>query len=120
RDRNVTGVQTCALPISNAVAKTFAEKGMMSFTTIDGKELPLDFYAETVTRTNLKRANAKGMAQRYKENDVYLVEVTGNTPTCEDCAPYRDIVFSLDSESDEFPYIDENEFPLHPNCNCSL
>lgn len=106
--------------ISNAVAKSFAEKGMMSFTTVDGKELPLDFYAETVTRTNLKRANAKGMAQRYKENDVYLVEVTGNTPTCDECAPYRDIVFSLDSESDEFPYIDENEFPLHPNCNCSL
>src|SRR5699024_6828413 len=85
--------------ISNAVAKSFAEKGIMSFTTVDGKELPLDFYAEIVTRTNIKRANAKGMAQRYKENYVYLVEVTGNTPICEDCAPYRDIVFSLDSES---------------------
>lgn len=106
--------------ISQKVAESFAKNGMTSFTTIDGKELPLDFYSQTVTRTNLKKANTKGASSRYEENGVKLFTVTGNTPTCDECAPLRGIVFSMDPDDDEFPYMNPEDIHPHPNCNCSV
>lgn len=105
--------------ITQRVAESFAEEGMTSFTTVDGKELPLDFYSQTVTRTNLKKANTKGAISRYKENDVELFTISGNTPTCDECAPLRGIVFTTDPDSDEFPYMNAEDIHPHPNCNCS-
>ena len=102
------------------VAESFAKEGMTSFITSDGKALPLDFYSQVVTRTNLKKANTDGALNRYKENDVQYVTVTGGMPTCHQCYPYRDIVFSLVDDGGDFPYLPPDTFPLHPNCNCSL
>lgn len=106
--------------ITQRVAESFAKGGMTSFITIDGKQLPLDFYSQVVTRTNLKSANIKGASNRYKENDVGLFTVSGTTPTCDECAPYRGIVFSMNEGDDEFPYLDPETIPLHPQCQCSI
>lgn len=106
--------------ITQRVAESFAKNGMTSFTTVDGKQLPLDFYSQTVTRTNLKKANTKGAASRYDENGVKLFTVSGNDPTCDECAPLRGIVFSMDPDNDEFPYMDPEEIHRHPNCECSI
>lgn len=106
--------------ITQSVAESFSKEGMTSFTTIDNRQLPLDFYSEVVTRTNIKKANIDGALSRYKENGIQYVTVTGGTPTCHQCAAYRGIVFSLVEDDPDFPYLPPNTFPLHPNCNCSL
>lgn len=100
------------------VAKAFQESGLTSFTTIDGKKLPLDFYSEVVTRTNIKRANTRGAINRYKERDQDLVQISEHSPTCEECEPFQGLVFSLSGDDDRFPYL-EKEPPFHANCNHS-
>lgn len=102
------------------VAESFAKEGMTSFITVDGKKLPLDFYSEVVTRTNLKKANTDGALNRYTENGIQYVTVSGGFPTCHQCNQYRDLVFSLIDDNSGFPYLPPGTFPLHPNCNCSL
>ncbi len=106
--------------ITRKVAESFTKEGMTSFVTIDGKKLPLDFYSETVTRTNLKMAHTKGAGERYRENGMDLFKVTGNTPTCHQCAPLRGIVFTLNPERTDYTYLDPKDIIRHPNCNCSM
>lgn len=106
--------------ITQRVTQAFSDDGLTAFITSDNRRLPLDFYAETVVRTNLKRANTNGALNRYAENGVRYVTVTGGTPTCHQCTAYRDIVFSLVEGDPDFPYLPPDTFPLHPNCNCSL
>lgn len=99
----------------------FLEKGLTSFTTVDGKELPLDFYAETVTRTKTSTARIKAHSETYKEAGVNLMEVVGASDPCPICGAYHNKVFSTDGQDERFPHVDvENIFPLHPNCRCSV
>lgn len=99
----------------------FLEKGLTSFTTVDGKELPLDFYAETVTRTKTSTARIKAHSETYKEAGVNLMEVVGASDPCPICGVYHNKVFSTDGQDERFPHVDvENIFPLHPNCRCSV
>ena len=99
----------------------FLDKGLTSFTTIDGKDLPLDFYAETVVRTKTSTASINAHANTYKEAGVNLVEVVGASDPCGDCSAYHNIVFSLDGQDDRFPHVDvQSLFPLHPNCRCNV
>lgn len=99
----------------------FLNKGLTSFTTVDGKELPLDFYAETVTRTKISTANVHAHTNAYEEANIDLVEVRGAADPCDECAPYHDVVFSVDGKDDRFPQLDVRDvFPLHPNCRCNI
>lgn len=99
----------------------FLSKGLTSFTTVDGKELPLDFYAETVTRTKTSTASINAHVNTYQEANVNLVEVVGSSDPCGDCAPYHHVVFSLDGNDERFPHVDvQSLFPLHPNCRCNV
>jgi Phage minor capsid protein 2 len=107
--------------VSKRVAKSFAQNGLTSFVTSDNKRLPLDVYSNLVARTKFKQANLTGAVNRYEENEVTLVKVSGNTPTCSKCAAYRDQVFSLTGEHEGFVHLDVRKvFPLHPHCRCSL
>lgn len=106
--------------ITKRVSQKFGNYGMTSFITSDGKHLPLDFYGKTVTRTKLQTADNHAHLNRYKEKNVKHVFVTGNIPTCHECAPYRNRVFSTERD-DEFPYVDlHTTFPKHPNCQCNF
>ncbi|MTW85617.1 hypothetical protein F3157_08065 [Virgibacillus dakarensis] len=105
--------------ITQRVAESFAKDGMTAFITVDGKQLPLDFYSQVVTRTNLKQANTNGAINRYKENGQDLVKISGNTPTCYECHAYRGMVFSLSGEDDRFPPAAGNLPPYHAQCQCS-
>ena len=99
----------------------FLEQGLTSFTTVDGKELPLDFYAETVTRTKTSTARIQAHANTYEEAGVNLYEVVGASDPCANCGAYHNIVFSADGQDKRFPHVDvQNIFPLHPNCRCSI
>lgn len=99
----------------------FLQKGLTSFTTVDGKELPLDFYAETVTRTKTSTARIQAHSNTYQEAGVDLYEVVGASDPCPICGAYHHKVFSVNGRDDRFPHVDvQNIFPLHPNCRCSI
>ncbi len=103
------------------VAQAFSDDGLTAFVTVDGKRLPLDFYSETVVRTNLKRANVQGANNRYLENGVGLVEIFERNDSCAECAKYNGVVVSLTGEHEGFPTIDEAPLPpRHPNCHGSI
>ncbi|UXU48915.1 phage minor capsid protein [Staphylococcus arlettae] len=106
--------------MSQRVAKKFGEQNMTSFVTVDGKHLPLDFYAETVVRTKTQTAYNHSHLNRYAEDDIKHVTVTGNIPTCGECVRYRGHVFATE-RGDQFPYINlYTTFPKHPNCQCNF
>lgn len=106
--------------MTKRVGEKFGNIGMTSFVTRDGKHLPLDFYAKTVTRTKMQTAYNHGHLNRYAERDVKHIEISGNIPTCAECAVYRGIVFATE-RGDEFPYINLHKtFPVHPNCRCNF
>ncbi|CCI60671.1 phage capsid protein [Staphylococcus equorum subsp. equorum Mu2] len=106
--------------MSQRVARKFGEQGMTSFVTVDGKHLPLDFYAETVVRTKTQTAYNHSHLNRYAEDDIKHVYVTGNIPTCGECVRYRGHVFATE-RGDQFPYINlYTTFPKHPNCQCNF
>lgn len=103
------------------VYDTFLENGLTCFKTVDGKNLPLDFYAETLVRTKTSTARIKAHSETYKEAGVNLMEVVGASDPCPICGSYHNKVFSTDGQDERFPHVDvENIFPLHPNCRCSV
>ncbi|UUY76956.1 ADP-ribosyltransferase [Staphylococcus haemolyticus] len=107
--------------IAQRVGNKFSEKGMTAFVTKDGKHLPLDFYANTVVKTKIQTATNHAHLNRYADLEVGYVTVTGNVPTCHECARYRDIVFSTKPGDPDFPYINLfTTFPKHPHCSCNF
>lgn len=107
--------------IQQHVAKSFEAEGLTAFITSDGKKLPLDFYAMTVTRSKVKTAQIEGAIQRYKENDQDLVQIVGNGDGCAVCANHQGKVVSLTGETEGFPTADEIPLPIyHPNCRCGI
>ncbi len=107
--------------IAQRVGNNFSEKGMTAFVTKDGKHLPLDFYANTVVKTKIQTATNHAHLNRYADLEVGYVTVTGNVPTCHECARYRDIVFSTKPGDPDFPYINLfTTFPKHPHCSCNF
>lgn len=107
--------------IAQRVGNKFSEKGMTAFVTKDGKHLPLDFYANTVVKTKIQTATNHAHLNRYADLEVGYVTVTGNIPTCHECARYRDIVFSTKPGDPDFPYINLfTTFPKHPHCSCNF
>lgn len=107
--------------IITEVAASFNEHGLKAFITVDGRMLPLDFYSETITRTKLSSARTTAHANHYEEvgNEHYTIH--GGYDTCDECAAYRDIVFTMTGEDSRFPYLDPKEaIPFHPNCKCVI
>lgn len=102
------------------VAQSFAQNGMTAFITSDGKKLPLDFYAQTVTRTKYRTAHTTGATNRYKESGVYHVKVDEHSPTCHVCARFQGMVIALDPDHAQgFPVAGSGDAklpPYHPNC----
>jgi hypothetical protein len=102
------------------VQQTFMQKGMTAFITSDGKKLPLDFYAQTVTRTKYRVAHTTGAVNRYQESGVYHVKIDKHSPTCKHCARFQGMVIALHKDhSQGFPVAGEGDAklpPYHPNC----
>lgn len=105
------------------VARSFAQGGLTSFTTVDNKQLPLDFYAMTVTRTKMRDAAVKGSANRYTDSGQDLVKIIGNSDLCGVCAKYRNLVVSLSGNTPGYPKVGDNGIklpPFHPNDRCNV
>lgn len=104
------------------VARLFANEGLTSFVTRDGKRLPLSFYAQTVTRTKRKDANVKGQVNRYTENGVKYVKILPHAPACHICSGHFGVIIQISGEIVAgVPHISNTKLPpFHPNCKCSM
>lgn len=109
--------------IQAKVAKSFAEGGLTAFITVDNRELPLDFYAMTVTRTKMRDAAVKGSTNRYTDSGQDLIKIVGNSDQCGVCAKYRNLVVSLTGNTPGYPKVGDNGIqlpPFHPNDRCNI
>ena len=104
--------------MTKAIQREFAEVGLTSFVTIDNRRLPLDFYAMTVTRTKVRKAQVKGSLNRYIENDLDLVRINKRAYTCKVCGEREGLVVSIAGNTPGYPTFDDigGEPPFHPNC----
>ncbi|MGE7650491.1 phage minor capsid protein [Peribacillus frigoritolerans] len=103
--------------VTERVMKKFAQDGLTSFITRDGKKLPLDFYARTVVATKTRDAHVSGANQRYQEAGVDLAQIFENSDTCPICSKYSGMVVSLTGDTKGFKTKDEVRLPpYHPNC----
>lgn len=105
------------------VMKTFLDEGLTAFRVIDkngrARNLPLNFYAQTVTRSKVREATVQGSAMRYREIGQDLVKVHGNADSCGVCSPYVGMVFSLDGRTPGFVAATRLP-PFHPSCRCGI
>ncbi|QFG05672.1 capsid maturation protease [Bacillus phage 035JT001] len=104
--------------ITAAVQQKFLQEGLTSFITRDGKRLPLDFYAMTVTRTKVRDAHTQGAVKRYEENGVDLVRFPTRSHTCKICGERERLVVSISGKTEGYPTVEEigGLPPWHPNC----
>lgn len=101
------------------VQEAFLKEGMTAFYAKDGSRMELDYYARMVTFTKLSEVENTGHLNRYDQNDIDLVEIITNDPTCEICARHRGLVYSRTGKTPGFPILPEKLIPFHPHCQCS-
>ena len=85
---------------------------MTAFVTKDGKHLPLTFTLIQWLKLKYRQQLIMHTLTVMLDLEVGYVTVTGNVPTCHECARYRDIVFSTKPGDPDFPYI--NLFTTFP------
>lgn len=104
--------------ITKTVFAQLKSDGLTSFITSDGKRLPLDFYAMTVTRTKVRDAQVQGSVGRYNENGIDLVRINERSFTCKVCGARQGLVISLSGETAGYPTAAQigGLPPFHPNC----
>jgi hypothetical protein len=89
-------------------------------TTYDGKiavrTVPADSWFDMVARTELQRASNLGQYALYEAAGVESVRWQAAEP-CDECADADDVVLPL---GEDFPGVDVDMPPAHPNCRCVL
>lgn len=107
--------------ISLTVANEFYNHGLKAFYTVDGKVLPLEFYASTVSRTKVAQARTQAHRNHYLDVDNDLYKIQGSYDACGECAKLHDVVFSITGNDPRFKKLDPNDIlPIHPNCRCTI
>lgn len=101
------------------LVESFLSKGITSFVTKDGKNLPLDFYVSTVLETKIAQADVQGHLTRYNESEVDLVEISARPGTCGVCGQYDGLVYALGDHPD-YPTYPQDLIPFHPHCKCTI
>lgn len=106
----------------NKVAQSFRDRGMTAFTTVDGKQLPLNTYATAVVRTKTRAATVEGSTDRYKESGVVeFVKIVGNGDSCKVCSRYNGLICTTKRRKVGYPHLpDIKKPPFHPNCRCGV
>lgn len=94
------------------VLKELQDQGFVTFITRDGRKMPLDWYAETLARTEINKAMNEAVITRAAELGVRVVEFSTHLGSCEICIPHEGVLYDLEGKAYDFP----PEPPLHPNC----
>jgi hypothetical protein len=77
---------------------------------------PSESWFTTVARTELQRAAVDGQTSLYAAAGVQTVRWQAAEP-CDECAEADDVVMPL---GEDFPGVDVDQPPAHPNCRCVL
>lgn len=89
--------------------------------SIKGRSYSLNYYAEMVARTELRRAQSKATDLMCEEYANDLVEFSRHANSCEICRPHEGRVFSRSGRDPNYPRLSEELTPpLHPNCGHSI
>lgn len=89
------------------------QDGRMGVQYRNGRVMPIDKYAEMVSRTTPAEAQNKAKIIQGTEWGYDLVRCTTHTPTCEVCAKYQGRVYALTREAANGKYKGPKGEPLH-------
>ena len=106
--------------IKKTVRETFENRGFIGLTDRGGRQWSLDRYSEMLTRTHIIRANNEGAINRARDFSIDIVEISTHFTQCPICKPYEGKIFSISGKSKNYPSLDGNEPPYHPNCKHSV
>lgn len=104
--------KTSIYEIKKSVLKNLADQGFTTIATRDGKNMPIKWYAEMLSRTEAIKAANMAAINRASELGVNIVQFSEHDGACEICIPYEGLLYDLTGV--EYPYPPEP--PLHPNC----
>jgi hypothetical protein len=104
--------KTSIYKIKNEVLKNLADQGFTTIATRDGKNMPIKWYAEMLSRTEtIKTANIATI-NRGAELGINIVQFSEHMSSCDICIPYEGLLYDLTGVDYPYPL----EPPLHPNC----
>lgn len=105
--------------VGKAIANAFAE----GYHVIDDagdvvRTIPTQAWSNMVARTELSRASNMGTMALYRAAKIEKVRwvATGGQNMCDLCGGADDTVVDL---GDDFPSVDVDQPPAHPNCVCT-
>lgn len=105
--------------IKRTVKENIGQQGFSVLLDRGGRQWELGRYSEMVTRTHLNKANNEAAINRSSDFSVDIVEVSehGSDDICGD---YEGKLYSISGDSENYPPLDGNEPPYHPNCTHNL
>jgi hypothetical protein len=98
--------------IKKEVLKKLTDQGFTTIVDKNGRNMPIKWYAEMLSRTEAIRTANEAAVNRAAELGVNIVMFSEHLSSCDICIPYEGLLFDLTGE--KYPYPPEP--PLHPNC----
>lgn len=111
---------TSIADIKKVVKSTIGDSGFTVLVDRGGRQWQLGTYSEMVTRTHINKAANEATINRMSDFEVDIVEVSAHGATDEACAEQEGQLYSITGNSQNYPPLDGNEPPYHPNCTHNL
>jgi hypothetical protein len=99
--------------------------GELNFIAIEGKDgitrnYQLDYYAEMVARTEMRKAQTNAVVNVSKEWGQDLVRFSNHDKPCRICAPLERQIFSISGNHPRYEPLSGNAPPIHPHCEHNI
>lgn len=101
--------------IRKNIKDTIAAQGFTVLTDKGGRNWNLTDYSTMLARTHVVKASNEAIANRSRDFNMDIVEITKTGTTDSICLEYDGGIFSLSGNSETYPYLDQQP-PFHPNC----
>lgn len=98
------GLQTNEQAVRSVIT-SWADKGIPTLKTKNGKTLGVEGYVRTVMVTTLNNLTNEMEDARYEEFDIELVEISSHEGNRPGCRPYAGRIFSLKPSHPKYPYL---------------
>lgn len=119
--QSALGVDT-RLQTARRALDLFADEGITSFITADGRRWGIVEYSEMSTRTTLANAQRVGRLQQLENDgrDLIIVNAVPNPSPL--CKPYERAILSISGKDNKYPSLDEAKSKglWHANCRHSF
>jgi hypothetical protein len=104
--------------VAQAQLDEFARKGITAVVYSDGRQMPVNSYAEMVGRTMTGNVAVQGNLNRYQQHGFDLVLVSQHFGACKLCAPWQGRILSQSGQNMKYPPLSAaiQAGLFHPNC----